>query len=271
MVTREVDDLRHEPAAVAALVGRAEGAGVLASLGHFEAVLGAGDEDVCKPCGGAVQAEGYSVALAGLAGGVQCRKRGGHHAERTGGVAKAHRHIDGVGIGAVAVDGLAVQKAAPCPERGIVIAGSAGLCTLLAVAVYLAHDELGEFLFQRIVVKSLLSERGCTDIGDKDISVRKQLVDDFAACLGRGIDADCALIGVEVIEKGVALIVRRCADGNGPFAEIVAALGVFKLYDIRAPVCHHSAAGRRRVEILVAERVDEFADRHLRFCDVIFC
>ena len=67
MVACEVDDLRHEPAAVAALVGRAEGAGVLTSLGHFEAVLGTGDEDVRKPCGGTVQAEGYSVSLAGLA------------------------------------------------------------------------------------------------------------------------------------------------------------------------------------------------------------
>ena len=86
-------------------------------------------------------------------------------------------------------------------------------------------------------------------VGQEDIALGGQLIDQLAAFLGGKVDADAALAPVGVLHQSVALLVSGEALQHLDAALGIAAHGMLDLDHVRAPVRQDRARRRNESEL----------------------
>ena len=130
------------------------------------------------------------------------------------------------------------------PEGGGVVAGAVGLRPQVAVAGDVRVDDAGVAPADRLIVEAELFQDALAGVGDHDVGLRDQLLQNLPPLGGAQVQGDAALVGVGDVKERVFVVRGRHLQLRPEGAPVVA-LRRLDLDDVRAPVREHAAAGRR--------------------------
>ena len=150
-----------------------------------------------------------------------------------------------------------LQVAAAGEEGGEVESGQVLVRSLLAVSRADRVDELGEALFQALVVEALALERALAPVCDEDVGVFEQREEGLAPLLRFRVDGDVELVRVLQLPRGVLVPIEGPAFRGGREPQGVA-LGGLDLDDRRSLVGQETAGRGGRDEVRQFDDFDAF-------------